>query len=100
MRNNNLDSSLSVNYGSAKFLTSFSAAFKYGKNLKSKASKDRINLSFRPKHKLGGAKETVNYTLDFKFPAKVGRHGLTHCSMGYKMAALKSSPQIFEKCQF
>jgi len=97
---NNLDSSLSVNYGSTKFLTSFSAAFKYGKNLKSKASKDRINLNFQAQQKLGGAKKTVNYTLDFNFPAKVGRHGLTHCSVGYKMVALKSSLQVFEKCHF
>ena len=71
-----LNSTLSVNYGSAKFLAIFSAAFKYGKNLKSKALKDRINLNFQAKHKLGGAKKTVSYTLDLKFPAKVGRHGL------------------------
>ena len=54
-----------------KYTTVLDASLRYGKNLKDKHNKNRLELSLDATHKLSGARKQVNYSVEFKFPAKV-----------------------------
>ena len=71
LKNNDIDSVFDINFVKKKFTTVLDASLKYGKTLKDKHNKNRLDLSFDATHKLGGPKKLVNYSVDFKFPAKV-----------------------------
>ena len=62
-----------MNFVKKKYTTNIDASFKYGRNLKDKHTKNRLDLSIDTIHKLGATKKQLNYSVDFKFPAKVTR---------------------------
>ena len=71
LRNNDLDSNFNLNFVKKKYTTVLDASLKYGKNLKDKHNKNRLELSVDATHKLESPRKQVNYSVDFKFPAKV-----------------------------
>ena len=68
VKNDNLDAALAVTYASNRYKTNLDCNLKYGKTLKSKTSKERVELSVAAKH---SNEKDVEYRADLKFPAKV-----------------------------
>ncbi|XP_053394173.1 apolipophorins-like [Mercenaria mercenaria] len=67
VKNDNLDANLVVNYATNRYKTNLDLNLKYGKNLKSKTTKETVDLSVAAKH---SNERVVEYQVDLKFPAK------------------------------
>ncbi|XP_060596717.1 uncharacterized protein LOC132750705 [Ruditapes philippinarum] len=67
VKNDDMDAALAVNYVTNRYKTNLDCNLKYGKSMKSKTSKDTVELSVAAKHR---DDSSVEYRADLLFPAK------------------------------